>query len=234
MPLRLLEHYPSIQGEGPRTGIPTQFVRFAGCNLRCPKWPCDTPYAIFPQQYRAEQQAIDAAVLYANICRMRTETGASNTCLTGGEPMVQREEDLVSLVEMIAWDSSMTLEMFSNGTLLYPPAVLEACSIVMDWKLNGSGEDSGNDTRIKNWAAMRKAGGHTIKFTCLHQEDLEQALRLYQRYGMEDFGSIYCGPVWDTVLTPSQIVAFILKHKLPWRLNVQLHKYVWDPTARRT
>src|SRR6266487_93263 len=162
--LRLLELYTSMQGECDRTGMPTQFVRFAGCNLRCPGWPCDTPFAIFPDQYRKEQQLISPDQLRDAIYEEATVTGATNICLTGGEPMLQKFEDLNSIVIQIA-ELGWPLEMFSNGTLLYPAIILELCSIRMDWKLPGSGEDPNDETRIANYYNMGTYGHHTIKFT---------------------------------------------------------------------
>ena len=234
MPLRLLEHYPSIQGEGPRTGVPTQFVRFAGCNLRCAEWPCDTQFAIQPKLYRKEQKFVSVASLYADIAKMSGETGAENVCLTGGEPMIQRADDITELIETLTFYHT-PVEMFSNGTLPYPDAIIELCQVVMDWKLPGSGEDATDPTRIANYHAMREAGGHTIKFTCANRADLEHALHLYKFYDMEDFpGQVYVGPVWDAQLPPRQIVKFVLEHHLAWNLNVQLHKFIWEPDARRT
>ena len=231
--LRLLEHYPSIQGEGPRTGIPTQFVRFAGCNLRCAGWPCDTPYAIFPKLYRGEQQSVSPASLYADIAKMSGETGAEDVCLTGGEPMLQSAEAIDELLEVLAfYHHSVT--MFSNGTLPYTDRVVEGCQVIMDWKLPGSGEKMDDPNRLENYQALREAGGHVIKFTCLDEGDLMHAMRLYREHDMQNFGLVYCGPVWERSLTSAEIVSFILHNNLPWRLNVQLHKYVWEPDARRT
>jgi len=56
--MRLSELYTSIQGEGPRVGQPVQFMRFAGCNLRCPSWPCDTQHAIDAARYRHEWETV--------------------------------------------------------------------------------------------------------------------------------------------------------------------------------
>jgi len=232
--LRLLEHYPSIQGEGPRTGRPTQFVRFAGCNLRCPKWPCDTPYAIFPKLYRGEQQRVSVNGLYADICKMTAETGAENICLTGGEPMLQPAGAINELIDTLAFYHT-PVEMFSNGTLPYTDVVTDYCSVVMDWKLPGSGEDMDNPIRLANFQALKEAGGHVIKFTCRDELDLQHALRLYRKYKMKDFGLVYCGPVWSgATVTAADITSFILHNHLPWHLNVQLHKFIWEPDARRT
>src|SRR3954453_605533 len=94
MALRLLEPYPSTQGEGPNVGKLTQFVRFAGCNLKCPGWPCDTPFSIDPAQYRNEMQLVTARTLARSVFAEFTATGAENICLTGGEPTLQPQGEL--------------------------------------------------------------------------------------------------------------------------------------------
>src|ERR1700742_890100 len=98
MPMRLLEHYTSVQGEGPRTGRPTQFVTVAGCNLKCPFWPCDTPEAIDPKLYREEQQTVTPDDIIASVEEYAGNDGSFNVCITGGEPMLQPNDEMDELV----------------------------------------------------------------------------------------------------------------------------------------
>ena len=75
--LRLVENYVSTQGEGPRTGLPTHFVRFGGCNMECLGWPCDTPHAVKPELYMAEGGSYKRTPreLLDDSIRLRDETG---------------------------------------------------------------------------------------------------------------------------------------------------------------
>jgi 7-carboxy-7-deazaguanine synthase len=165
---------------------------------------------------------------------MRGDTGAANVCLTGGEPILQNRRDMDRLVHALD-ANSFFVEMFSNGTLPYSPCMIEHCHIVMDWKLPGSGESYDDPTRCENLRQMRPWLWHTIKFTCADMADLEMARAIHNQFDLASFGgSVYVGPVWDTKLAPETIVEFVLKHRLPWRLNLQVHKYIWDPMARRT
>lgn len=76
--LPIAESFPSIQGEGKLTGVPSFFIRLSGCNLRC-TW-CDTPYASWSPEY--ELQSIDWLITAAK------ESGVHHVVITGGEPMI--------------------------------------------------------------------------------------------------------------------------------------------------
>jgi 7-carboxy-7-deazaguanine synthase len=76
--MRLAELFFSIQGEGKLVGIPSVFVRAAGCNLRC-TW-CDTPYASWNPQ--GENVPVE------QIVRLVLAYPAKHVVLTGGEPMI--------------------------------------------------------------------------------------------------------------------------------------------------
>jgi 7-carboxy-7-deazaguanine synthase len=246
--LRLLEHYTSIQGECDRTGTPTQFIRFAGCNLKCPEWPCDTPFAIFPKQFMKEQKLVavrDVPMgsagfqnngLIGAIVMMASETGAHNICLTGGEPMLQPRDEMHDLVRSLVDNWDYILEMFSNGTIEYPKGLMKCCGIRMDWKLPGSGEYGVHeDVRVSNYYAMGEWEHHTVKFTIKDGRDFEEAMALYEKYDMEDWpGTVYAGPVWDQEYTAKDVADGILAYQLPWKLNIQTHNYIYGAHTRRT
>jgi|ERR1700691_334993 len=232
--LRLLEHYYSTQGEGPRVGVPTQFVRFAGCNLRCPKWPCDTPYAIEPKLYRAEQNTVEPGELFRDITALCMQTGAGNVCLTGGEPLLQNNDALEELVLLLR-EAGFSIEMFSNGTFKYSTYLVGEVGIIMDWKLPGSGDSQMfNDTVHNNAVQLRDNGRHAFKFTIAGEDDLLKARQVYQVEELQyALCPTYVGPVWGKI-DPAVIVDFIRFNRLDWRLNLQVHKYVWSPEARGT
>ncbi|MHA2264890.1 MAG: 7-carboxy-7-deazaguanine synthase QueE, partial [Candidatus Thorarchaeota archaeon] len=98
--MKLSEVYTSVQGEGPRVGVPTTFVRFGGCNLRCPGWGsgslpdgtsvrgCDTIFAVYPE-YRSQWESVSVRQLLERI-----PPEITNVCITGGEPLIQPTKDL--------------------------------------------------------------------------------------------------------------------------------------------
>lgn len=234
--LRLVEHYISVQGEGPRTGVMTQFVRFAGCNMKCPLWPCDTQHAIDPSIYMKKATEDSPAGSYkrtpeelvGDIIEKARTTGARNICLTGGEPFLQPNEKLIPFIKMIP--DSMTIECFSNGSFIYPGIALKRINFIMDWKLRGSGEgETALTNRLDNALALKE--DDAIKFVVTGTDDLDEAVNVWQDLVIATNNHpplFYVGAAWGCI-TDQEVIDFVLANRLPWKLNVQVHKYIWAP-----
>jgi 7-carboxy-7-deazaguanine synthase len=222
--LRISEIYTSFQGEGPRVGEPTVFVRFAGCNLRCPAWPCDTQHAIDPERYRNEWETLEPGEVANRIFSEMTATGARNICFTGGEPFLQQPGELQKLCQYLG--SRPSLEVFTNGTIDWPSWAIFRMNFVLDWKLTGSGEIIEPERLIRNVSRINRIHD-AIKFTIASKEDFDEAVGLYERFGSNlSLPPVYCGPVWNMV-DPRDVAVWIIDAKLPWRLNIQTHKYIF-------
>jgi 7-carboxy-7-deazaguanine synthase len=222
--LRLTDLYVSIQGEGPRVGWPTTFIRFGGCNMRCPGWPCDTPYAIEPALWKNDPVLSPAEVME----RIYVLPGTSNYCITGGEPTMQPTEVLteLALVHLMAYDDA-TIDVFTNGSLkVFPPWMMSGrVSIVLDWKLGGSGEaDRGLLTRVQN-VEERLGKKDWIKLVIATEQDMEEAVAVWDRHRLNTLANWCAGSAWQK-MSEQDIAEFIVSQGLPWRLNVQMHKYI--------
>jgi 7-carboxy-7-deazaguanine synthase len=228
--LRLLEHYSSPQGEGPRVGIMSQFVRFAGCNLKCPGWPCDTQFAIDPKLFRTEQKMTPPGVLVDAITTEAANTGARNIVFTGGEPLLQGQDDLSTVLGYL--DPDLKFEVFTNGTMAIHPYLVENCSFVMDWKLPGSGEDQFDVQRVKNVEVLNHPK-NAIKFVITTRNDLLAARTLYEEFLRGSNIQVFVGAAWDKYSNEA-IVEYVKTRQLPWRLNVQVQNYVFGPQRRAT
>jgi 7-carboxy-7-deazaguanine synthase len=132
--LQVVELFHSLQGEGRLTGVPSVFVRLAGCNLRC-VW-CDTAYAREP----AAGRAMALSDLLRQVCAFPTRF----VVLTGGEPMTSPHiHDLAAALQ--AQGKHITLE--TNGTL--PPAGI-ACDLAsLSPKLANSSRDPDEDEDLR-------------------------------------------------------------------------------------
>ena len=111
---RINEIFYSLQGEGYHTGMPAVFVRFSGCNLRCPF--CDTDFA--------EYQAMTADEIVVAIGNSIAEVGCNgSTCplivLTGGEPSLQIDADLLRVLRQ----TGMRICIETNGTQPLPEGI---------------------------------------------------------------------------------------------------------------
>jgi 7-carboxy-7-deazaguanine synthase len=229
--LRVSEVYASVQGEGPRVGETTVFVRFGGCNLRCPGWPCDTQHAIDPS-FRNEWERIMPGNLYIRIKQVAELAGAKLITFTGGEPFLQPKDDLSWLIEHLSRDG-YRIEAFSNGTLLYPSWAIDHVRFIMDWKLPGSGENHMNPARLENVERLARMSGNAVKFVCKDEDDFLCAVSLWSSYlqGREEIDTYY-GRVWEGEITNAHLAELVMTNQLPWKMNVQLHNYIWDPQER--
>jgi 7-carboxy-7-deazaguanine synthase len=231
-PLRLVEHYSSIQGEGPRTGIPTQFVRFAGCNLRCPGWPCDTPYAINPSEWLSNSFTRSPEELGADVRYQAKSTGALNICLTGGEPFIQPADNLRTFAVEMALTPGYQLEVFTNGSQPLPEWAFRYAQVNMDWKLPGSGE-AGKYDEENAWNARRLKPSDMIKLVCKHKGDFEEAVKIASQVMTYSPAQLWVGIVWNENYSTAQLVKDVQEHPhLNLHVNVQVHKFIWPRVQR--
>lgn len=225
--LRLTDLYTSVQGEGPRVGIPTTFIRFGGCNLRCPGWPCDTPYAIEPEQWKNDPVVTPDEILDRLDGIPRTE----NMCITGGEPFTQPAGPLHELVGLLCFRDH-TIDVFTNGTR--PISVWTRRSnvvVVLDWKLQGSGEGR-KFLSVREQNIRLLSDKDAIKFVVKDEQDLQEAVDVWKRCQEHTFAKWYIGAAWDKI-HEVDLIDFIVCNGLPWRLNVQIHKYIFSPMERQ-
>lgn len=229
--LRVSEIYPSIQCEGPRVGQPTVFLRFAGCNLKCPGWPCDTQYAIDPKIYRKDAHLLTVDEVVTKTAYAAQSVGATNVCLTGGEPFLQNSEVLREVAFQLN-NRSLALEAFTNGHLVPDWTYRELVAVVLDYKLPGSGEKPFDISLLS-----RSLHRPTLKFTIKDRADFDEARRVWKEeveplkyYTLQT----YAGVVWPGTgaMAAADLVDLILQNKLPWKFNYQLHKVIWFEDER--
>jgi 7-carboxy-7-deazaguanine synthase len=201
--MRICEFFGSIQGEGLMIGAPTYFIRTAGCNLRC-VW-CDTAYA----WEGGTEISVDEIIEMAGDAR--------NICLTGGEPMLQK--DAPELLErLLAAGKRIVVE--TNGSVDISAIPKDERIIVsLDVKCPSSGM-SGRDI-LSNFEYMGKKD--QLKFIIADREDMEYAIGFLEKDPV-DTNVIFC-PVGGMDLLP--IVEEVIRRELNVRVLPQLHKMIW-------
>lgn len=230
--MRVSEIYLSVQGEGPNVGEPTVFLRFGGCNLRCPGFPCDTPFAIFPE-FRNEWKKMTPEEIVEEVIKTAGPFEDINVCLTGGEPFLQPNKEMRELVHRLSHNEHIDIvEAFTNGAILWDVDVKAFVDVIMDWKLPGSGENTLDKNRLANIQQM--SSFDAIKFTIKDRRDFEEAKAIYDNIIVpnEMAVQVFYGIVWDGEYTNEALVDTVLREGLPWRLNVQVHNHVFDRNRR--
>ena len=212
------ELFASINGESVRAGEPAVFVRFRGCNLACSY--CDTKWANRPD-CPVRMMTAEEIADYAD------RAGIADVTLTGGEPLLQKDPDVL-ISRLTA--SGHRVELETNGSVS-----VEALSrleprpvFTLDYKLPGSGMESAMLT--ENYRFLAKED--SVKFVSGSREDLERAAEIIERYRLTEKCSVFISPVFGKI-DPADIVAFLLERRMNGvRLQLQLHKFIWDPEKR--
>lgn len=210
--LTINEIYQSIQGESTHAGLRCVFVRLTACDLRC-SW-CDTTYA-FTEGGKRSLDDVVADVLAIDCPLVE---------LTGGEPLLQKEA-IPLMEQLLAAGRTVMIETGGHISLeRVPRAVIK----IVDVKCPGSGE-----AHRMHWPNLDLVAPHDeVKFVIKDREDYEYARDVVRRYDLSArVAAVLFSPVHG-VQDPKALAEWILADKLPVRLQLQLHKYVWDPKAR--
>jgi 7-carboxy-7-deazaguanine synthase len=210
--LTINEIFYSIQGESTYAGRPCVFVRLTACDLRC-SW-CDTKYAF----HEGHKQSLDEVL--AEVDRLH----CSLVEVTGGEPLLQ--EGVYPLMRsLLDRGSTVLLETGGHRSTARVP---EAVVTILDVKCPGSGEAHRND-----WSNLERLRSHDeVKFVVKDREDYEFARDVIANYRLGARAeAVHLSPVHG-VMDLRLLSEWVLVDRLPARVQVQLHKYIWDPGTR--
>lgn len=216
--LPVVEKFVSINGEGAHAGELAAFIRFYGCNLSCSY--CDTRWANRPDS-TAKLETVQ------HLSDWVIAKGINNVTLTGGEPLLHDEiSDLIAVLSA----KGLRVEIETNGSVALDSfaSMPNRPVFTMDYKLPSSNMEM--FMQRDNFALLKQ--GDTVKFVAGSEEDLETALDVIDHYDLTSRCHIYFSPVFGKI-KPSSIVDFMIDHRLNGvRLQLQLHKYIWEPGRR--
>jgi 7-carboxy-7-deazaguanine synthase len=209
--LLLHEIYRSIQGESTFAGLPCVFVRTTVCNSRC-VW-CDTPHAFTQGSLWTPEQVLERVFSYH----------CSLVEITGGEPLLQAE--VLPLMARLA-DQSLTVLLETSGALDVS-RVDPRVHIILDLKCPDSGECTGN-----LWANLDfLKPSDQIKFVLASRRDFDWAAETIRALELDRRFTVLLSSVFHAV-QPVELAGWLLESGLSVRMQLQLHKYIWDPQAR--
>ena len=222
----LIELYKSVQGESSFAGLPCIFVRLAGCNLRC-SW-CDSEYT-FKGGYKRSLEEVLADIEALEPVKLVE--------FTGGEPMLQ-ERELIPLIEALLRENyRLMIETSGERPLAGLPAAVHK---IVDVKCPGSGE--GGSFHMPNLDTLTSRD--EVKFVITNREDYEFARQFIRQHSLDErAGQILLSPAFtktpsaersaeNFLLDPRSLVEWMLEDGLNARLNLQIHKFVWEPATK--
>jgi 7-carboxy-7-deazaguanine synthase len=209
--LFLHEIYRSIQGESTFAGLPCVFVRLAVCDSRC-RW-CDTPHAFNQGTLQSLEEVLQRVRAFD--CPLVE--------ITGGEPLLQ--EEVFPLLSRLA-DAGRTVLLETSGAhdlARVDPRV----HIIMDLKCPDSGECAGN--RWANLDLLKRTD--QVKFVLASRRDFDWAAATVRAHQLDRRLIVLFSPVFGSV-QPVELAEWLLASGLHVRMQLQLHKSIWDPQAR--
>lgn len=217
--MRIAEIYPSIQGEGPTLGLPMVFVRTQGCTVGC-RW-CDSAFTWSAK--RGNERSVDDVVADVE------KTGLKWVCLTGGEPLEQRDP-----VEQLCWAlSNKRIKVLLETSGCYPvdkfvsiPGVMVDCDVkTPSAKAKYPFVDKNLDILGQN-----PDRGY-IKFVI---SDLPDYVWMKEWLASR---TVPLPPVWlqcdpDGIFNTKRAADEVVKDRLDVHVGVQLHKILWGKDTR--
>ena len=203
--MKINEIFFSLQGEGLLVGTPSIFIRSTGCNLRCSY--CDTIYAYTKGIEMTIPQIVETVQGYP----------ATHICITGGEPLMQRET--VPLVDSLL-KKKYFVSLETNGSRsIKKLAGKKAFIVSLDIKCPSSGSHEQMD--MDNIRLLTKKD--QLKFIIKNRADYQFAKRILETYHPDC--TVFFQPVWGT--DPKKLASWILHDGLLVRFSLQLHKVIW-------
>ena len=214
--MQIIEKFISINGEGLRQGELALFIRFKDCNLRCSY--CDTKYSFENPKYNEED--IPSLIKYAK------DNNIKNITLTGGEPLIQKDINLLMKKKInnnfhvkIETNEYININNFIND---------DNISYTLDYKLPTSLMEKFMD--VDNYNYINKKD--SVKFVCGNIDDLNKMKLNINKYDLINKTNVIISPVFN-MIKPEDIVNYLIDNNLNGiRMQLQIHKFIWDPNKR--
>ena len=225
--MQITEIYKSLQGESTHAGLPCVFVRLTGCNLRC-SW-CDSEYTFTGGRRMTIEEVLDEVE--------RCSPARGLVEVTGGEPMLQ-EREAVPLMQRLLDDGYTVLLETSGERPLQnvPKGVVK----IVDVKCPDSGEPG--TFRRENLETL--SSQDEVKFVLTGRADYEFARDFVSQHDLaQRVNAVLFSPAFrkdarggrdipHSMLDPRELAEWMLADRIPARLSLQIHKFIWDPALK--
>lgn len=217
--MKVVEIFKSIDGEGKRAGLPTTFVRLYGCNLRCSY--CDTKYSY------DDNSSVMNMTPYDILERVKMY-GVKSVTITGGEPLIHKDIDI--LLELLITEG-FNINIETNGAVDLLPFVANFAFahssgqlfFTMDYKCPSSGCE--NEMILSNIKLLKPSD--VLKFVVETEEDLGRAQSISKNCNAQ----VYVSPVFGKI-DLAEMTSYVIDHIPDAKVQLQLHKIIWDKNER--
>lgn len=219
MSYKISETFISINGEGKKAGELALFIRLTGCNLRCRY--CDTLWA-------TDQDAPHRVMTLDELLKLIKASAVKNVTLTGGEPLFH--EGVEALIDGISKLEDKYLEIETNGSI--DIRSFKKASQNVSFTVDFKSPSSGMSLKMFHQNYQTVDQRDTVKFVVGTYEDLEVARKVINEHQLLKRTSVYFSPIFGAI-EGKDIVEYMIKHDLNGvRLQLQLHKYIWNPEEK--
>lgn len=209
--LKINEIFYSIQGETSYVGAPTVFVRTTACNLRCTY--CDTKYSY----YEGDMRALE------DILKEIDSHGAPHVCVTGGEPLLQKE--VHELMKDLC-DKGYKVSLETSGSKSIEQ-VDSRVKVILDVKTPESG--AADSFLMENIGFSTPSTEY--KFVICSEADFDWSENFCRQHNLFEKFMVLYSPSYGQV-SERWLAEKILQKKSSARLQLQLHKYIWSHETR--
>ncbi len=210
--MKVCEIFTSIQGESTYAGLPCAFIRLAECNLRC--LYCDTQYSY--------DNGIEMTV--GDVIGRVKQAGVKLVEITGGEPLLQKEEILLLTGDLL--DEGYEVLIETNGSRCIQ-GIDERAVIILDVKTPGSLMSEEMD--LSNFDHLKSSD--EVKFVICDRADYDWSKKIITKFRLTEKAKVLFSPALG-MIQPSQLAGWIVEDRLAVRLNMQIHKYIFGPDER--
>jgi 7-carboxy-7-deazaguanine synthase len=211
--MNVCELFTSIQGESSYAGLPCTFIRLSGCNLRCSY--CDTKYSYAG----GTEMSIEEILKYVG------SVGVNLVEITGGEPLMQGGETRALTRGLLDQGHNVLIE--TNGSLSIKD-IDKRAAIILDIKTPGSGMSAHMD--FSNFDCIKPKD--EVKLVICDKSDYDWSKNVIKEHRLKGRCALLFSPVTE-MLAPSILAGWIIEDGLDVRLNLQIHKFIFDPNQRR-
>jgi len=209
--IKINEIFHSIQGETSYAGNPTVFIRTTACNLRCTY--CDTKYSYYEGELKSQEEILQKVEQYQ----------APYVCLTGGEPLLQKEVHPL-MKELCDRGYKVSLETSGSKSC---EKVDPRVKIILDVKTPDSG--AADSFLLENLDFVNEKT--EIKFVICSEKDFEWAEIFCRQHDLFKKFIVLYSPSFGQI-SERWLAEKILEKKSSARLQLQLHKYIWNADLR--